>query len=355
MMTSTDTAYLAQQRNYPADLWWVAARSEELGATPLSRRLLDRPVVLYRTASGRPVALEDRCMHRWAPLSQGYLEGDELVCGYHGAVFSAEGRCVRYPGQAQVPAQAAVRAYPVIEHAPFVWICLGDPVLAPEPPQAFPWLSDPAWMVASGSLPFAANYFLLQENVLDLTHFNYAHRKTFGVTDQPVPTFKREGLKVWFELLQEDCQLPQWRRRAMGLQSQRCSRWMRAQFETPAWHQVEMKIENLEAAADERQVFTNRMVHLVTPEGPDSTHYWWATGADLPGAPDDVRAQLHADVMRAFNEDKDFLEGIQRIIRQDPRHLDVREVSFPGDLGGIQARRVLQELLAAERVHTPGD
>lgn len=354
-MNSTNNAYLEQQRNYPSNLWWVAARSEELGSVPLSRQLLDRPVVLYRTSSGQPVALEDRCMHRWAPLSQGYLEGDELVCGYHGAVFSVEGRCIRYPGQDRVPAHATVRAYPVIEQKPFVWICMGDPALAPEPPQDFPWLNDPRWMVASGSLPFSANYFLLQENVLDLTHFNYAHRKTFGVTDQPIPVFRREGMKVLFELLQEDCQLPQWRRKAMGLQEQRCSRWMRAQFETPALHRVEMKIVNLEAAPGERTTFTNRMVHLVTPESPDRTHYWWATGADLEEVPQDVREQLYADVMRAFNEDKEFLEGIQRVIRQDPRHLDVREVTFQGDLGGIQARRVLQELLASERRDNPGE
>ena len=50
--------------NYPRDCWYVAATSDEVGSGLLGRKLLDRPVVLYRLASGEAVALEDRCAHR---------------------------------------------------------------------------------------------------------------------------------------------------------------------------------------------------------------------------------------------------------------------------------------------------
>ena len=36
-------------------------------------------------------ALEDACWHRLLPLSMGRLEGDQVVCGYHGLVFNAAG------------------------------------------------------------------------------------------------------------------------------------------------------------------------------------------------------------------------------------------------------------------------
>jgi len=67
------------KRNYPSNCWWVAATSEEVSRKPISRWLLDQRIALFRTQEGAPVALEDRCAHRWAPLSQGKLIGDEIA------------------------------------------------------------------------------------------------------------------------------------------------------------------------------------------------------------------------------------------------------------------------------------
>src|SRR6185369_2986965 len=58
---------------------------------------IDQPVALSRTAAGEIVALEDRCCHRFAPLSMGRLEGDELRCMYHGLKFASDGRCTEIP------------------------------------------------------------------------------------------------------------------------------------------------------------------------------------------------------------------------------------------------------------------
>src|SRR5258708_24884636 len=77
--------------NYPVDCWYVAATSDEVGSGLFGRKLLDRPVVLYRLESGEVVALEDRCAHRRYPLSKGRLEGDLLVCGYHGLRYDTAG------------------------------------------------------------------------------------------------------------------------------------------------------------------------------------------------------------------------------------------------------------------------
>src|SRR5437588_10765396 len=79
--------------NYPRNQWWVVATSSEITREPRQRWVLDLPVVLYRREDGGPVALDDRCPHRWAPLSKGWLDGDELVCGYHGLRFAPEGNC----------------------------------------------------------------------------------------------------------------------------------------------------------------------------------------------------------------------------------------------------------------------
>lgn len=65
--------------NYPRNMWWVAARADEITDKPLARWILELPIVLYRTADGTPVALDDRCPHRWAPLSEGRVEGNEIA------------------------------------------------------------------------------------------------------------------------------------------------------------------------------------------------------------------------------------------------------------------------------------
>ena len=53
--------------------WYVAATGQEVKNKPFRRIILNEPVVLFRTADGTPVALEDRCPHRHLPLSMGKL------------------------------------------------------------------------------------------------------------------------------------------------------------------------------------------------------------------------------------------------------------------------------------------
>ena len=116
--------------NYPRNQWWVIATSAEITREPLQRWALDLPVVLYRREDGRPGRPRRPLPAPPGPLSKGWLEGDELVCGYHGLRFAPEGQCVKVPTQAAVPAKACVHAYPLIERGPFVWIWTGDPARA---------------------------------------------------------------------------------------------------------------------------------------------------------------------------------------------------------------------------------
>jgi phenylpropionate dioxygenase-like ring-hydroxylating dioxygenase large terminal subunit len=95
--------------------WYVAAFIGEVGRESLARTLLNDKVVLFRTEAGNPVALEDRCCHRALPLSLGQCVGDNLQCGYHGLQFDRNRQCVEVPGQVNIPPNAAVRSYPLVE------------------------------------------------------------------------------------------------------------------------------------------------------------------------------------------------------------------------------------------------
>ena len=75
-----------------AGFWHPVATSAEVTDQPVSAQLLDTPVVLYRTRGGISVAL-DRCPHRGARLSRGWLREDRLICPYHGLHFDGAGAC----------------------------------------------------------------------------------------------------------------------------------------------------------------------------------------------------------------------------------------------------------------------
>ncbi len=59
-------------------------------------------------AGGSYYAIDDTCTHRGGPLSEGELEGTEVTCPWHGAIFDVR------TGEVQgAPASVNVTAYPV--------------------------------------------------------------------------------------------------------------------------------------------------------------------------------------------------------------------------------------------------
>ena len=110
--------------------WYVAAWDHELDGKLLARTILEQPVLLYRGESGAAVALDNRCCHRGALLSNGRREGDCVRCMYHGLKFDPTGKCMQIPGQDNMPAKLGVRSYPVVERDHLVWIWMGDPAKA---------------------------------------------------------------------------------------------------------------------------------------------------------------------------------------------------------------------------------
>lgn len=127
--------------------WYIAAWADEIGDQPLARRICNEPIVLFRERTGRVGALVDRCCHRAAPLSMGSVVEEGIQCGYHGLVIDGSGRCVRIPGQTQIPPDARVRSYPAMEKDQMVWVWMGDPAKADMTKIAdYPYHNDPGRM-----------------------------------------------------------------------------------------------------------------------------------------------------------------------------------------------------------------
>ena len=168
----------------------VAASRDVNSAEPYAARLLDEPLVLFRTED-RLIALQDQCIHRGTQLSLGWLSDGNAVCPYHGWEYDADGVCVRIPSLSddqQIPTKARVRNYRAEEQHGLIWVALDEPE-APIP--SFPqegW----AAMGASGTHTYLRQFewevsaARLTENSMDYAHFPFVHPTSLGNRGQPL-------------------------------------------------------------------------------------------------------------------------------------------------------------------------
>src|SRR5476651_879254 len=70
--------------------WYPICPSTFVTDKPVSLRRVGYRMVLWRDFEGQAYALEDRCPHRGAPLSQGIVMGDRIACGYRSEEHTSE-------------------------------------------------------------------------------------------------------------------------------------------------------------------------------------------------------------------------------------------------------------------------
>jgi nitrite reductase/ring-hydroxylating ferredoxin subunit len=86
----------------------IAAASASGGAV-IAARDGDQAVAVVVLGDGRAFALDDRCPHDGGWLSDGWLDGDHLVCARHAwEIEACSGKCDRRP-QDVVPVRRLVR------------------------------------------------------------------------------------------------------------------------------------------------------------------------------------------------------------------------------------------------------
>ncbi|MBL8303217.1 MAG: aromatic ring-hydroxylating dioxygenase subunit alpha [Ideonella sp.] len=327
------------------DEWYVAAFADEVSRTPLARRLLGVPVVLWRRTEGGVAALEDRCAHRSMPLSLGSLDGDTLVCAYHGARFGCDGVCTAVPSQPVVPPGARVRAFPVQQRGPLVWIWMG-----PEAPDRGPphpdWIDDPAWVASRERLHLCASHVRLHENLLDLTHLSFLHAKTFGTPDYATAPYESQidMAAGRFSLTRSvvPTRLPPLWAQPTGLDGQDAARIASSTFVSPALHEVHVRFYACDRPEAEQPSRAIRTAHIVTPETATRTHYFIHHARNFAQEDGSITRFMHEQLLKAFQEDIDGLEAIERNLANYPPGT-AHEVSFRADGPSLAMRRWLKQ------------
>lgn len=329
---------------FMTNCWQVATYSSELDAGLLKRKIAGTALILYRSSSGDVVAMHDRCPHRHVPLSLGCLDGDIVQCGYHGMRFGPTGACDSIPGQDVIPPNARVRVFPTVEKHRFTWVWMGDADacddrLVPD----FHWMDDPQWATAEGYHHVEADYRLLVDNLLDLSHETFVHPETIGngaVADSPVSVkvLDRKVVRAHRDML--DCEAPPQFVSLAGF-SGRIDRWHTTFYTPPGFCVIE--VGAVPAGSKDGGGFEARILNLITPETERSSHYFWAHARNIRLEDAELSRNICSSIQETFDQDKHILEAQQE-------QINILGSSDPGvvlkvDLGPLQGRSVLKAAL----------
>lgn len=339
--------------------WYVACRPEEIQDKPLGRSICGQNMVFYRGLENKVYALEDFCPHRGAPLSLGYVENGQLVCGYHGLVMGCQGKTHSMPAQ-RVNGFPTIKNFAAVEKYGFIWVWPGEQSLADESQlPVLEWADNPEWSYGGGLFHIQCDYKLMIDNLMDLTHETYVHSTSIGQKeiDEAPPETHVDGDHVITERYMENIIAPPfWQMALRGNHlpsDQPVDRWQRCHFFAPSNVHIEVGVAlaghgGYHAAADKK--VSSIVVDFITPESETSHWYFWGMARHFQPDNTELTDTIRTGQGKIFGEDLDMLEQQQQnLIRYPERQLLMLNI----DSGGVQARKIIQRLIDQEKPIRP--
>ncbi|MDF3872851.1 aromatic ring-hydroxylating dioxygenase subunit alpha [Pseudomonas putida] len=337
--------------------WYVAAWADEVGREKLlERTIIEQSICLYRREDGTPVAIGNVCAHRCAPLSMGRLVGDAVQCPYHGLQFGPSGACTHNPhNDGKIPAKMSVPSYPVVERHKAIWVWMGNP--ADADPATIPDYScheDSGLGFVYGMLVVHANYKLIADNLLDLSHAATVHE---GLLSMPglygkVDTVQ-SGTTVYANRWMPDGEIQPahamlWTDHVPG---ENVDQWAYMRWDAPGHLLLDVGVTKV-GAPRTRGLFIYG-TDILTPIDDHTTYYFWGVSRSYSVVDPEVDAQWHKIIEMAFDgQDKPMIEGQQRMLgERDIEDLDT--ILFHADAGATRARRVLASLIKDQNPPQP--
>lgn len=312
---------------YVRNAWYVASWAQDLeDDKPTAITILGERIVFWR-AQGQLHALEDRCVHRNAPLSLGRCEsGGRLRCMYHGFLYGPDGRVVEIPGQPTVPPNAVIRRYAIVERHSWIWIWMGEAATADEsliPPAV--GFDDPDWILGRGFLDYEAEAQLIHDNLLDFSHLSYVHANSFGTG----PTFAEDRPRL--SALRRGVRFERWITGTPGpigrKTDQLVDNWSSYDFLIPGillmWS-GSFPVGTAQSCNFERPDYSKAVAGVtftsqaVTPRENRKARYFFSWGPHRQHGDEKLRDFLMGVAGQAFNEDKVMIEAQQLVLAANP-------------------------------------
>lgn len=329
--------------------WYPVIPECMLRDGPKPFTLLGRDLVLWIDGAGRAAAMDDRCPHRHARLSKGWIAGGQLQCGYHGWTFDGDGRCTRIPQKDDDdPAGISVASLRTARRYGYVWVAPEEPLKElPEVEED----ADPAFRrIYEFYEPWKCSGLRLMENSFDNAHFSFVHRNTFGKFDSPSPSRMNlypfaDGFGFTMDTVVPVKNVPL-SMKALNMASAETVRNNTGTWWMPFFRKLRMR-------------YPNGLVHtIITAATPISDH---SSQIIQIAYRNDTEAEAKAADIIAFdravvNEDRDVLESTTFDTPVDLRRRE--EMHMASDQPGLLMRRQLLAKFQAngeEEVHAWGD
>jgi phenylpropionate dioxygenase-like ring-hydroxylating dioxygenase large terminal subunit len=348
------------------ECWYAAGFPDEFGRSLVGRTFLGEPVVLFRTEAGELVALEDRCSHRRLPLSLGRLKADTVECAYHGLVYDCSGACIKMPGQEDVPRTARLKRYPVADMHGYSWIWMGNPARAdtgtiPD----YSRLSLPGLGRHRIGLHVEANYQLIVDNLLDLSHLPYVHGTTTGnlpVSERASVKTERHGntvqVKRWAENVEPAPTFVQF-----GGYQGRVDIWQISQFQPPCYIRVSYGSGPAGTRIPEGDAIWEpghwgfQVFHGITPETETTAHQFRYILHEKGSADAASTAEFYRQNDQIINEDRVIFAIQQKALSALGNGVSAADLKtsavIKADGGLIQARSIISSMLQSTRAAAP--
>jgi vanillate O-demethylase monooxygenase subunit len=296
------------------------------------------------------VALSDTCPHRFAPLHLGKVEGDIIACPYHGLQFGPDGKCVLNP-HGPVPAAAVLRVYPITQRYGLLWVWMGAGAAAFEKLPVLPEFSMPGLAWIHGKIGVGANYQLVIDNLMDLTHVEFLHpmmgtpgssyrvkyeAKADGDTISSISLLENEPTTGLIRMLWPTAPDHAKFRTVMTLRP-------------PSNLMLGMGVTTVDGDLED-PVLRMPTAHILTPVTATSTRYFWAAARNVLTENEEFSGMLKAGAEAAFqHEDEPMVAAIQARMAM-PAAKNIKQVLLRSDAGAVQARRILERLIEAEHM-----
>lgn len=351
--------------------WYAASWAKDLGSEPKGLRILNKPIVLFRTSDGAVAVMDDLCPHRFVPLHLGsVVHGNRIRCGYHGLEFDTAGNCVHNPHTSgRIPPAAKVKTYAAAERNGMVWVWLGDkpadqdliPDLGLLEAHKIPPVDGQRYISTNGATSFVmnANYTLIGDNLLDLGHACILHDGLLGNHEMADAELSIEETEHGFIVrrLAVDTTLPKLFEVMLGRPDiERGDTWADMELIGPSCF---INHAGVSPSGQGRSGGVGLYaVNTLTPIDDKSTMYFVAATIVNPPSDDpEVLAGIGRNMTEvagfAFTQqDKVILEAQQGTLSDEAQNTS-RPAMFDIDIGSTRYSRHLKALLDAERPKVP--
>ncbi|MEU7815309.1 aromatic ring-hydroxylating dioxygenase subunit alpha [Pseudonocardia sp. NPDC049154] len=337
--------------------WYLVAWSGDVKPNELlGRTVLERPLVLLRGAEGDLVALDDRCPHRFAPLSRGRFDGRTIACGYHGLEFDTTGTCIRNPhGAGRIPRAATVRRHPVVERHGAVWLWAGDREPDPSMIPDFSRLDTDDTTTRRDHLVMDVPYDLIVDNLLDCSHTSFLHDGILGNEGMLDTATEVTQVGTTINVIRSSESVPPPGMFDMLFHNDGApvDTWTDFRWDPPSHLLLDVGVTAPGRPREEGVGYFG--THILTPETSTTTHYFTTASrwGVRPGTESDEMRLKISDMRRfAFEEqDEPMIRAQHATIAAFARAegAPTRPVLLETDSGVVRWHRIMDGLIAAER------